>query len=376
MRVEESTEKTTRSVVEWRVGGGASRLFLERERLSDISELSQSADIVVSKNVHSCSSTQSPHFFARPRPSSAMAHRTVCADPLRGALTVPTGRAARDRSITRMSFRTAFPQLRSKRSSNPSRRVALSVTADESKPKGKNNPFDATSGAAKRAADTVSEKATNFWNDEVLGAKKAMDRDASKKPGQDVRASVDCTLEQAILGADVPLTYSRRYVCPTCNGQGRLPQTFIDCDTCEVNVGTITKETSVTVTVPPGIKNGATLRLKDQGDEGTPPGQLYVTVKAANMTQGAVIVRDGDDLITRDVVARFQKKDEPTSIRVQTIEGDWGNLSVPTDAKVGQGLRIKGRGVAKTPGGTERGDHLFVIGKIVVEAGEEEVGDL
>ena len=84
-----------------------------------------------------------------------------------------------------------------------------------------NNPFDATSGAAKRAADTVSDKAKSFWNDEVLGAKKAMERDASKNPGEDVRATVDVTLEQSVLGAEVPLTYSRRRVCPGCGGAGR-----------------------------------------------------------------------------------------------------------------------------------------------------------
>ena len=67
------------------------------------------------------------------------------------------------------------------RAARPSRAAGMSVRAG-------NNPFDATSGAAKRAADTVSDKAKSFWNDEVLGAKKAMERDASKNPGEDVRA--------------------------------------------------------------------------------------------------------------------------------------------------------------------------------------------
>lgn len=257
----------------------------------------------------------------------------------------------------------------------PTRSVAAMAAPKDSSDKGTTNPFTATSGAAKRAANTVSDKASNFWNDEVLGAKKAMDRDASKKPGNDCRQTVDVTLDVAVLGGTVPLTYSRKCVCPTCEGTGRLPQTFIDCDTCDGNAGVVTREVSVTVTIPGGIKNGGALRLKDQGDEGTPCGQLYVTVRAAAMNAGAVISRDGDDLITRNVVARFRKKDEPTTVRVRTIEGDWGTLSVPVDAKVGTALRIKGRGVSKTPGGTERGDHLFVIGKIVMEpaggSGEE-----
>ena len=249
---------------------------------------------------------------------------------------------------------------RAARGGGHSRAARMSIRAG-------NNPFDATSGAAKRAADTVSDKAKSFWNDEVLGAKKAMERDASKNPGADVRATVDVTLEQSVLGAEVPLTYSRRCVCPTCGGAGRLPQTFIDCDTCEGNRGLVSEDVSVTVSVPKGVSNGATLRLRDQGDEGSPPGQLYVTVRAAAMSAGAAVARDGNDLISRDIVARFPKAGEPTSVRVRTIEGEWGNLTVPADAKVGQALRIKGRGAPVKPGADERGDHLFVIGKIVVQ---------
>ena len=85
------------------------------------------------------------------------------------------------------------------------------------------------------------------------------------------------------------------------------------------------------------------------------------------MSEGAAITRDGNDLISRDIVARFPKAGAPTSVRVRTVEGEWGTLSVPADAKVGQALRIRGRGAPAKPGGDERGDHLFVIGKIVVE---------
>ena len=67
-------------------------------------------------------------------------------------------------------------------------------------------------------------------------------------------------------------------------------------------------------------------------------------VRAAAMSAGAAVARDGNDLISRDIVARFPKAGEPTSVRVRTIEGEWGNLTVPADAKVGQALRIRGRG--------------------------------
>ena len=244
-------------------------------------------------------------------------------------------------------------------------------------PRAGSNPWDATKGAAKRASETVGEKAKSFWNDEVIGAKKAMERNAAAAPGKDVTRDLQVTLEEAVLGAKKSLSFERKRVCPTCQGTCRLPQTFIDCDQCAA-VGRISTPTEVTVTVPPGVADGATLRLKDQGDDGDPPGQLYVNVRAASMNAGATIVRDGADLITRGVVVRFPKRGEPTSVRVRTVEGEWGNLKVAADAKPGQGLKIRGRGAPAKPGGDERGDHLFVIERVVYEdecAEEEEETD-
>ena len=136
-------------------------------------------------------------------------------------------------------------------------------------PRAGSNPWDATKGAAKRASETVGEKAKSFWNDEVIGAKKAMERNAAAAPGKDVTRDLQVTLEEAVLGAKKSLSFERKRVCPTCQGTCRLPQTFIDCDQCAV-VGLISTPTEVTVTVPPGVADGATLRLKDQGDDGDP----------------------------------------------------------------------------------------------------------
>ena len=52
----------------------------------------------------------------------------------------------------------------------PRARISRLVT-----PRAGPNPWDATKGAAKRASETVGEKAKSFWNDEVISAKKAME---------------------------------------------------------------------------------------------------------------------------------------------------------------------------------------------------------
>ena len=113
----------------------------------------------------------------------------------------------------------------------------------------------------------------------------------------------------------------------------------------------------------------------DPWDEGAPNGELYVKVTAAEMTEGGIITRNGADLYTDVSIIRFPSRGESTSIRVRTIEGDWGNLKVAADAEAGTALRIKGRGAPVKPNASERGDHLFVIKKVVYEDEKKADGD-
>lgn len=219
----------------------------------------------------------------------------------------------------------------------------------------------------KKAAEDTAKGAKGWWDKEVVGAKKAMDRKAGQTPGKDVYADLRCTLEESVLGGKVKVSYPRRVICPTCDGKGRLPQTFIDCDKCENNCGLVTRECVATVTVPPGVASGATLRLKGEGDQGSPAdGDLYVKVAAETVSKGGIIRRQGADLYT-DVVVRYPKRGAGTSVRVRTVEGDWGTLKVSADAKIGSALRIGGRGAPTAPGETTRGDHFFVITKIAFD---------
>jgi DnaJ-class molecular chaperone len=204
-----------------------------------------------------------------------------------------------------------------------------------------------------------------------MGAKRAMDKNKfGDAPGKDVYKDLRVTLEEAVLGVKMPLTYTRERVCGGCEGAGRLSSTFIDCDACG-GAGLTVTSTSVEVTVPAGVTDGATLRLKEQGGEGKPNGELYVKVAAAAMNQGGIIRRNGADLYTDVPIVRFPVRGEATSIRVRTVEGEWGNLAVAADAEAGAALRIRGRGAPLKPGGGERGDHLFVVKKVLYE----DVGD-
>lgn len=200
-----------------------------------------------------------------------------------------------------------------------------------------------------------------------MGAKRAMsERQFGDAPGKDVRTALRVTLEEAVLGTKMPLTYTRECVCGGCEGTGRLSSTFIGCEECR-GAGMVSEETRIEVTVPAGVSDGATLRLKEQGGQGTPNGGLYVKIDAAAMNQGGIITRVGADLYTDVQIVRFPVRGEATAIRVRTVEGDWGNLAVAADAEVGKALRIRGRGAPVKPGSKERGDHLFVVKKVLYE---------
>ena len=64
----------------------------------------------------------------------------------------------------------------------------------------------------KKAAEDTAKGAKGWWDKEVVGAKKAMDRKAGQTPGKDVYADLRCTLEESVLGGKAKVAYPRRVI--------------------------------------------------------------------------------------------------------------------------------------------------------------------
>lgn len=64
-------------------------------------------------------------------------------------------------------------------------------------------------------------------------------------------------------------------LCEGCNGEGMLKSTTIRCTPCG-GKGRQLVTRKINVKVPPGVQNGSTVRVKEQGDYGKPPGNLMV----------------------------------------------------------------------------------------------------
>ena len=210
--------------------------------------------------------------------------------------------------------------------------------------------------------------------------------------GQDLNASITLGFDEAVRGATLPLQLSGPGTCQTCHGSGARPGTsprtcptcsgsgFVsrnqgafgfsepcrDCrgtgklidDPCPDCAGSgITNQTrTITVRVPPGVRDGAKLRIAGKGTPGTrgaPAGDLFVTVA---VRPHELFGRKGDDL-TLTVPITFPEAALGTTLRVPTLDGSVA-LKIAAGTPNGRTLRVRGRG-APVKGGA--GDLLVTV---------------
>ena len=216
--------------------------------------------------------------------------------------------------------------------------------------------------------------------------------------GQDMEVTVDIAFEQAVFGAEIPVTLRLPQGCDTCNGSGagegtepvtcsecsgsgqvqRVRQSVLGqmvttspcgrcgglgkvittpCVTCR-GEGRVTSEKTYTVDVPGGVVDGSTLRLTRRGavgPRGGAPGDLYVHLRVASHDR---FVRDGDHLLC-EVPISIAQASLGTHITLETLDGD-EPLQVPAGTQPGRQFVLRGRGVTRLQG-RGRGDLIAVI---------------
>jgi molecular chaperone DnaJ len=197
--------------------------------------------------------------------------------------------------------------------------------------------------------------------------------------GQDASAEISLGFTEAVRGATLPLQMSGPATCRTCHGSGSRPGTSTHtCPTCHgsgsitVNQGgfgfsepcrdcrgtgriiddpcpdchgsgSTVQTRTITVRVPAGVKDGATLRIAGKGSPGSrggPAGDLFVTVRVG---KHALFGRSGNDL-TLTVPITFAEATLGTTLRVPTLDGAV-SLKVAPGTPSGRTLRVRGRGV-------------------------------
>jgi curved DNA-binding protein len=119
---------------------------------------------------------------------------------------------------------------------------------------------------------------------------------------------------------------------------------------------------SLDVTIPRGIRDGATLRLAGKGDPGVnggPAGDVYLHVRLAPHPRYRVI---GDDL-EMDLPLWPWQAVLGSEVRVDTPDGPV-TVTVPPGTQSGARLRLRGRGLPRADG-RNRGD-LYAVVRVVV----------
>ena len=202
--------------------------------------------------------------------------------------------------------------------------------------------------------------------------------------GRDLEAEVRVSFDQAMKGAQVPVSIEQRSTCATCGGSGAKPGTsprlcpecrgrgvvgrdqggysigapcprcggngtVIDdpCQTCH-GAGSVTGRVRHNVKIPAGAKDGTKIRMKGKGEAGSRggvAGDLYVIVR---VEPSRIFTRDGDNLVV-DVPVTFPEAALGAQVEIPTLNGRV-KLKVPPGSADGRQLRVPGQGAPRLKG--------------------------
>lgn len=226
-------------------------------------------------------------------------------------------------------------------------------------------------------------------------------RSANNGPmkGQNVRVSVHLTFEEACFGTEKEIELNIKEDCAKCHGTGVKPgtqpetcskcggkgqvvftqqslfgvvrnvQACPDChgtgkiikDRCPDcgGSGYISRRKKISVSIPAGIDNGQSIRIRDKGEPGInggPRGDLLVQVIVG---RHPIFQRQDYDIYSTAPIT-FAQAALGAEVRIKTIDGDVMYTVKPgtqTDTRV----RLRGKGVPTTRNKQVRGDHYVTL---------------
>ena len=144
--------------------------------------------------------------------------------------------------------------------------------------------------------------------------------------------------------------------CPDCNGTGKIIKE--KCPDC-YGTGYIASKKKIQVSIPAGIDNGQSIRIRDKGEPGVnggPRGDLLVEVVVSRHP----VFQRQDMNIFSTVPISFAQAALGGELRINTVDGPVIYDVKPgtqTDTKV----RLKGKGVPSLRNKSVRGDHYVTL---------------
>ena len=234
---------------------------------------------------------------------------------------------------------------------------------------------------------------------EFFGGGRSRGARSGPAKGANIRASVRITFMESITGTEKELTLNLKDPCPTCKGTGAKPgttpqmcpkcggkgqvvftqqslfgtvrnvQTCPDCggsgkiikDKCSDCGGTgyKTSRKTIKVTIPAGIDNGQSVRIREKGEPGInggPRGDLLVEV----LVSSHPTFQREDYAIFSVVEMSYAIAALGGSIVIDTVDGRVV-YDVKPGTQTGARIRLRGKGVPSLRDKDIRGDHYVTL---------------
>lgn len=234
---------------------------------------------------------------------------------------------------------------------------------------------------------------------DLFGGGRRGGRSNGSMRGANVRKSIRITFEEAVFGCEKELDLILKDPCETCNGTGAKPgtspetcpkcggrgqvvytsQSFFGtvqnvqtcpncggsgkvikekCSKC-AGSGYIANRKKIKVSIPAGIDNGQSVRIRDKGEPGVnggPRGDLLVEV---NVSAHPSLKRQDIHIFSTHPIS-FAVAALGGDIRIPTVDGDV-IYNVKPGTKTDTKVRLKGKGVPSLRNPQARGDHYVTL---------------
>lgn len=144
--------------------------------------------------------------------------------------------------------------------------------------------------------------------------------------------------------------------CPNCGGSGKVIKE--KCTSCS-GTGYTSSKKKIEVTIPAGIDNGQSVRIREKGEPGTnggPRGDLLVEV---NVSRHPIFQRQ-DMHIFSTVPISFAQAALGGDVKIQTVD-EAVIYNVKPGTKTDTKVRLKGKGVPSLRNSAVRGDHYVTL---------------
>ena len=211
--------------------------------------------------------------------------------------------------------------------------------------------------------------------------------------GADTQATLHMSFQDAINGLTTTIAVDGETECHICHGSGAAPGTKIDlcsscggsgttaqnqgffsfaqpcrhcqgsgrmvvqpCSNCRGR-GTEVRTRKINVKIPPGVKDGSTIRLRGKGGPGTAGGPAGDLLVRTQVELHRLFGRRGDHL-TATIPITFTEAALGAEIKVPTLDGSV-RLKVPAGTTTGKTFRVREKGVPRTKG--KPGDLLVTV---------------